>query len=383
MKRFFALVLMAGFSCCLHAQVVDTTVCAILKDPASFNGKMVRVTGTVVANLDQFVIKGDGCGQLVSDIWLSYPEGTKGKAGPAVMVRVQPAQNFAGTVAAVTRTPVTLDRKDKVFKKFDAQVAAPFTRGGMCLGCNRYAVTATLVGRLDGVTNAALTRDAAGKITGVGGFGNMNAYNARLVLQSVSDVTAKEVDYTKALAETKDDPETDVGTGDALADARKLADLYTKTDPSNASAIQLQRAVDAFKDNVSNGVVIANGAGNEAAASDEAKGTKDSPDGLLFVCTFNTGRVSGDAKTRALVLAGENVANLRTPIEGTAGAPLFLTDYRALVSTTLSAIVSRQKTLTLPGGYVLWNTAWPQGDVNQKMLDAASSYLSNEEMLSK
>ena len=73
----------------------------------------------------------------------------------------------------------------------------------MCLGCTRYEVTATLVGRLDAVADATLKRDAAGKIVGFGGFGNMNAYPARLVLQSVSDVTPKEIDYSKTDAASK------------------------------------------------------------------------------------------------------------------------------------------------------------------------------------
>ena len=73
----------------------------------------------------------------------------------------------------------------------------------MCLGCTRYTVTATLVGRLDSVADATLKRDASGKIVGFGGFGNMNAYPARLVLESVSDVTPKEIDYSKNDEETK------------------------------------------------------------------------------------------------------------------------------------------------------------------------------------
>jgi len=37
------------------------------------------------------------------------------------------------------------------------------------------------VGRLDTVADASIKRDASGKIVGFGGFGNMNAYPARLV----------------------------------------------------------------------------------------------------------------------------------------------------------------------------------------------------------
>jgi len=121
------------------------------------------------------------------------------------MVHVQPALNFAGEVPATQRTPVELDKNSKDFKQFDSLLATPYKKGGMCLGCNRYEVSATLVGRVDAVDNATLRRDKAGKIIGFGGFGHMNAYSARLVLQSVSDVTPKEIDYSKTLAATKED----------------------------------------------------------------------------------------------------------------------------------------------------------------------------------
>ena len=142
------------------------------------------------------------CGFQVNAIWLSYPQGSKAKSGPLAIVTAQPAHYSTGTYKVPARTPVTLD-KSKEFKQFDALLAQSIDKiGGMCMGCARYEVTATLVGRLDTVADATLKRDA-GKIVGFGGFGNMNAYPARLVLQSVSNVTSKEIDYSKAEAITK------------------------------------------------------------------------------------------------------------------------------------------------------------------------------------
>jgi len=86
MRRFLVLVLaMLGLSCALNAQVTDTTVCDVVKSPAPFNGKMVRIKGTVVAGFDEFAIKDaadSNCGFPVNAIWLAYPQGSKGKAGP-------------------------------------------------------------------------------------------------------------------------------------------------------------------------------------------------------------------------------------------------------------------------------------------------------------
>jgi len=88
MKRLIVIALAGAFSCCLHAQTVDATVCDILKNPQSFNGKIVRIKGTVSAGFDEFLVKGDGCGQKVNGIWLSYPEGTKAKSGPAAVLQL-------------------------------------------------------------------------------------------------------------------------------------------------------------------------------------------------------------------------------------------------------------------------------------------------------
>ncbi|HME58174.1 MAG TPA: hypothetical protein VKF63_07545 [Terracidiphilus sp.] len=397
MKRALTFVFVLGFSCYVYAQAVDTTVCEILGHPQSFNGKIVRIKGTVAASYDQFVIKGAGCGLSTNkNIWLSYPEGTKAKAGPAVMVQVQPAHNFAGDVPVVQRTPVTLDKNSKDFKLFDSQLATPYKKGGMCLGCNRFEVTATLVGRLDAVDKAGVQRDIAGKIIGFGGFGHMNAYATRLVLQSVSDVTSKEIDYSATLAFTKDDNAPSAsGLPDApglrhdapglritdyFAVARKLAASYP---PGAATGVQLKRAIDAFgkEGDHNTGVVIVHGAGNEATAKFEGKGTVDSPDGLLFNCTFNTNRLEGDAEGRAIVFAGENVANLRNPLPEGVGVGIYGLESRAWATTLLDTIASKQKTLTLPGGYLIWNSAWTQDEMSKKVEDAIGHFLLNEELL--
>ena len=43
---------------------------------------------------------------------------------------------------------MTLD-KSKDFKQFDTLLSTPFKGDGMCLGCGRYTVTATLIGRAE------------------------------------------------------------------------------------------------------------------------------------------------------------------------------------------------------------------------------------------
>jgi len=392
MKRNIALIgLLFACGCGLHAQAaapVDTTVCDVVKNPASFDGKMVRIKGTVVAGFDEFVIKDatdPNCGYQVNGIWLSYPQGSKAKSGPVAIVTLQPAHNFAGTLKPATRTPVTLD-KSKDFKQFDSLLAQPHQKGlDMCLGCARYEVTATLTGRLDTVADASIKRDASGKIVGFGGFGNINAYPARLVLESVSNVTPKEIDYSKTDAVTKGDsaltPPPGSGSGpefdDPFASAIKLASHVA----AGPAADQTQRAVAVFpKGKEQNGVSVVHGVGNEVTS--DGPGTKDSPDGVLYNCVINPDRLQGPSMVVALFHVGQHVADLRSPKPDNADAPLLANENDAWVVTSIAAIVGGQKYLTLPGAYLFWNVAWPAAQRDDNMEAALKDFLSNEALLS-
>jgi hypothetical protein len=391
MKRSLVLAgLILGFGGGLYAQAVDTTVCDVVKKPQAFDGKIVRIKGTVVAGFDEFVIKDStdpNCGYMVNAIWLDYPAGTKGKAGPAAVVTVQPARNFTGKYTPPTRTPVTLD-KSKDFKQFDSLLVQKHEKGAdLCLGCTRYEVTATLVGRLDAVADASLKYDASGKIIGFGGFGNMNAYPARLVLQSVSDVTPKEIDFSKNDEETKGaaqmappGPDTDVYA--AIAMAQKTAEAVSASvGPLKEAAV---KAVAVYgKPGDHTGVFEFYGSGNEAAPKDEELGTKDSPDGILFNCTFNSDRLQGNEFVLAVVHVGEHVSELRHPQQPDAIVPAIILESDAWTVTMLIGVTSNTKFLTLPGGYLLWDSNWPSADRNDKIDQVLKDYLANEALLSR
>jgi hypothetical protein len=122
-------------TCPLVAQVVDASACDILANPQSFDGRMVRIKGTVVAGFEEFAIKASGCNH--GAIWLAYPEGTKAKAGPVAVVQTQLGRNNPSSVAKPNRSVVKLE-KNKDFKQFDSLLSTPYKSGGMCLGCVRY-----------------------------------------------------------------------------------------------------------------------------------------------------------------------------------------------------------------------------------------------------
>ena len=365
------------------AQAVDTTVCNILANPQSFDGKVVRIKGTVVAGFDQFIVKGDKCGQPVDGIWLAYPQGSKAKAGPVALLELQPARNFSGKFQTEQRQPVKLE-KDKSFKQFDSLLAQPHVKGaGLCLGCTRYEVTATLVGRLDGVKDASLQRDAAGKIIGFGGFGNLNAYPARLVLQSVSDVTSKEIDYSKADTLSKGEAKLFSGNGD-LYDPIIAAQKSVARLGSSQAGIQGQKDMAEFgKPGEHTGVTLSYGTINEATPKGDAQGTHDSPDGVLFNCILNLSRLEGDAEVRAIVHLGQHVADLRHPAKPDQIADLYFLEYNAWTMTTADAMANGDKFLTLPGGYLIWNSSWSAADRVKNVDDTIKDFLANEMMLSR
>src|SRR5208282_743601 len=116
-----------------------------------------------------------------------------------------------------------------------------------------------------------------------------------------------------------------------------------------------------------NGVYASNGTANEASPKDEDLGTRDSPDGVLFNCTFNSDRLQGPALARAVIHMGEHVSELRNPAPGNENAPAYILESDAWVVTSVSAIFSGQKFLTLPGGYLIWDSSWSAADRNDKM----------------
>jgi hypothetical protein len=364
MNRFL---LFLGLVSCLmipssaSAQVVESTVCDILANPQSFDGKIVRIKGVVTSGFEEFGIKGSGCDQTVNTIWLAYPEGTKGKAGPSAFLRLQLGKNSPVVVTNSSRAPVTLD-KNKDFKDFDNLLATPAKTNGLCLGCPKFTVTATLVGRLDGTKDAGLIRDGAGKVTGLSGFGNLNRYNARLVLQSVSDVSSQEIDYAKGGAAPPND----------------AASANRSFTPGAPTADQVKRAADAFgAPGEDNGVSVGFSGADEIPKDDITKSGANSPDGLLFDVRFDGDQLKGPAMTLALSHVGTHIADIRSPQLGASNSIPYGAEFRAWQTTILNAISAKVKILTLPGGYVIYSQSWSNSDLGKNAYDGMTGFLAN------
>lgn len=377
--RFVILFFLAANSP-LMAEIVDTSVCEVLTAPQSFDGKIVRIKSMVAAGFDEFSIKDSTCNHHVNAIWLSYPDGAKGKAGASALVQLQLGANNTSTVPHLDRSLVKLD-KNKDFKQFDSLLSTPYKSGGMCMGCMRYTVTATLVGRLDGVKDAGIVRDSSGKFVSANGFGNLNLYRARLVLQTVSDVSAHEIDYSKISSPAKEDSNRESTGGDPVAASHQAAQAFSADSPA---AARVERAAAAYgKPGEDNGVEVGFGVSNEVPKGDGAKGDKNSPDGLLFNCVFDTDRLKGDQLARAIAHVGTHIADIRDPQSTASEANAYDLESRAWQTTVLNAIAFQQKTLTLPGGYLVWNSAWPAAERSKRVDDGIESFLKDWAALRK
>lgn len=368
MKRLLPLlVLVCLATATVYAETVDTTVCDVLANPSSFDGKIVRIKGTVIAGFDEFAIKDSSCGKPVNAIWLSYPEHTKGKAGPAAVIQLQLAKNSPGQAAAGSTTAVTLD-KNKDFKQFDSLLSSQY-KGGGCLGCIKHTVTATLTGRIDGVKETSIKKDTNGKFVAVEGFGNLNLYPARLVLQSVSDVSSKDIDYGKAPAVRDDSGPQKID--DPVAALRAAAGAFASGSPT---AERLQAAANAFpKQGEHNGVTMDFAVGNEVKPEHEGKGNPESPDGLLINCTFDTDRLERDALSKAVTHVGSQIADLREDGQIDPGK----SEMHAWEAVIFSVIAMRQKALTLPGGFVAWDASWKPDERNKMVNDALTGFITS------
>ncbi len=345
----------------LFAQIMDSTVCDILANPQFFDGKIVRIKGVVIAGFEEFAVKGSGCNQPINAIWLAHPEGTKGKAGPAAFLRLQLARNHPAVVINPSRVPITLD-KNKDFKNFDSLLSTPAKTNGMCLGCVKFSVTATLVGRLDGAKNTGLIHDSGGKVIGLSGFGKLNRYSARLVLQSVSEVSSQEIDYAR-------------GGVPASDDATSANRSFT---PGSPTADQVKRGADAFgAPGEDNGVSVGFGGANEVPKDDTTKSNANSPDGLLFNATFDGDRLKGSAMEVALSHLGTHIADIRSMAVETQNLPLYGTEFRAWQTSVLNAVAVKAKALILPGGYVIYSQSWSNADLGKNANAGISGFLAN------
>jgi hypothetical protein len=174
-------------------------------------------------------------------------------------------------------------------------------------------------------------------------------YPARLVIQSVANVSENDIDYSKPA----DLGDGNVGLGLTADDLKRAAAAYGAPGEDN-------------------GVNVGFTGSNSLTPDDGTKGSGNSPDGLLLIVAIDGERVKGSAMGEAMAHTGTHIADLR---EWPMTRNLFQLEGRAWGATVMSAISSKEKTLTLPGGYVAWNSSWTETDQEKQLAGSLSGYL--------
>jgi len=127
---------------------MDTTVCAVLADPAAFNNKLVRIRGYYWGNRENSTLNDERCR---GSLWLGFPDGT---VSSPVIANIF-GENLLGSEDAegkrVLPIPISLVRDSK-FERFEALLRMNQPLEVPLIGDPVQRVTATFIGRIDAVS---------------------------------------------------------------------------------------------------------------------------------------------------------------------------------------------------------------------------------------
>jgi hypothetical protein len=123
---------------------MDTTVCAIVENPAAFNNAMVRVKGHVNNGMEYSVLYGDGCDE---PIWFEYGPDPVDPNGDRVAGRVGSTDAQGHRIPPI---PIKVVH-DANFDKFKALMNARSQKSERDWFFSEW-VTATFIGRVDAVS---------------------------------------------------------------------------------------------------------------------------------------------------------------------------------------------------------------------------------------
>jgi len=170
---------------------IEATVCAILKHPAAFNNRMVRIHGYASGNFEYSELGADGCSD---SLWFAYGNGE----GPPGLVAYVNGGARPGAEDAEGRLILPIPVKlveDSSFHRFEKLMRARAEADERSAKRNPdnfvfHRVSATFTGRIDGVSDDVhafhLKRKAMDNADYLG-FGQMGLFDAQFILQSVDN----------------------------------------------------------------------------------------------------------------------------------------------------------------------------------------------------
>lgn len=163
---------------------IDTTVCAVLADPAAFNNKMVRIRAYYVGGMEHSTVNDTRCH---GSLWLGFPGG----GVPPTVAAYVSTRNVLGSEDAegkrILPIPVSLVRDSK-FERFEKLVRMNPELVVPLIGEPVQHVTATFVGRIDSVSPEIheFLKQYPAEHWSLG-FGHLGGYEGELIVQAVAD----------------------------------------------------------------------------------------------------------------------------------------------------------------------------------------------------
>lgn len=180
-----------------QAVPIATTVCKILEKPDAFNNKLVKVRGYFTGNFEYSMLASESCSDA---IWFALAD-SSGPPGLWATVNGNGAPGERGSDGHWKKPIEVMLLRDSNFEEFENYLAesTKVKPGGLCEpDCHIYRVTATFIGRIDGVSkeiHAAHLRRSSSGSPDFKGFGQMGLFDAQIVVQSVEGVEAVELSH--------------------------------------------------------------------------------------------------------------------------------------------------------------------------------------------
>jgi hypothetical protein len=154
-------------------EVVSVSACAIFSDPASYNHKLVKVTGTVSHGFESFFLSDQACAQFGDAIWLEYG----GKQGSGTVFAGGPSSDRKRPSTLIVEGISTSIVDDAQFERLDALIRSK----------RSVTATATIVGRY---FSGELEKNNITAHPFWDGYGHLYGYSL-LVIQKVESVHSK------------------------------------------------------------------------------------------------------------------------------------------------------------------------------------------------
>jgi hypothetical protein len=178
---------------------IQTTLCAIVKEPQRFNGQLIELRAEYVSKFEWIGLKDETCSASIPIGAFHVLDDLKPVDGEYAFITTgdeltHPDKLKWKRIEQPRRVRLVKDQKYQQLRKYaDAKFRWP--DGGECIDCPLYRITATVTGRFEyfQTQTVAVRANSSAKPYSYAGS-NPSTPLFRFVLQSVSDISAISID---------------------------------------------------------------------------------------------------------------------------------------------------------------------------------------------